>query len=172
MQRFWEKPIQKHSVCLSTALYPFHFFNKGSSGPFPCFHSVTQGLGLLKRERLSDSEHPLNFSLIPTKNSKGKPKGWEWGHKKSWEYFPTYRIRDWGQSWKDTISLPASALDYTEQNGRLYCFPLGLEFCYFSWFSPSLSKTLLPTYPYLIPTPHIEMFPLTKGAIVSLPTKE
>ena len=85
---------------------------------------------------------PLGSALI-LKESNGKTKRWEWGHENSWEYFRMHRMRAWGQSWKNTIPLTASALDHKEQNGRIHCFPLGLEFCYLSWFSPSFSKTLL-----------------------------
>ena len=54
-------------------------------------------------------------------------------------------------------------------NGRIHCFSFRLEFCYFSWFSHSFSKTLL--YPCSGVNTSVEMSPLTKGAIVPLPTK-
>lgn len=50
------------------------------------------------------------------------------------------------------------------QTGRIYSFPFRLEFCYFSWFSHSFSKTLL--YPCSGVNTSVEMSPLTKGAVV------
>lgn len=116
--------------------------------PSSSFHSPSRRVWAHWKTKgaLSDSEHPI-LLCSDSNESNGKNKRWMWGHENSWEYFRRCRIQGWGQSWKDMAPLPASVLDHQEQNERVHCISLGLQFSYFSWFSPSFSKPCLVNTP-------------------------
>lgn len=123
------------------ALFPFQYFSKSSAAA--CLDFIIPFLSLPLNQSWGVwvyQQHEKGFlilslpfdSALILKIQWKKTKDVSKATKNSWEYHTMHRIGVRGQLWKDMVPLPDSCFHHKEKNGRIYYFPLGLEFCYFS----------------------------------------